>query len=108
MSLPPGHIPPDDDLDEDEEHPLGGERPKNVRDIFFLSRRPDVEVPEGHSRICPQCGHETWADTRWCKHCVYDFDRALVRRWHPIKLLWLAAAALLVQSFVILYLVLVR
>ena len=110
MARPCGIHPPenDDELGDDESNPLGAKRPKNVRDVYFLSRRPDVDVPEGRSRVCPQCNHETWADTRWCKHCVYDFDRAEVLRWHPVKLLWLAVGVLLVQSFVILYLVLIR
>jgi hypothetical protein len=99
VNLPPGHIPPEDDSDLE---------PLKARDVYLLSRRPDLEVPENRSRICPQCGHETWAETRWCKHCVYDFDRAAIKRCHPVKLLWFFGGVMLVQSLVILYLALNR
>lgn len=99
MNLPPGHIPPEDDSDLE---------PLKARDVYLLSRRPELEVPADRSRICPQCGHETWAETRWCKHCVYDFDRAQLEWCHPKKLIWLLSSVVAVQAGAILWLLLVR
>jgi len=99
VNLRPGHTPPENDSDLE---------PLKARDVYLLSRRPDLEVPEDRSRVCPQCGHETWAETRWCKHCVYDFDRSQLDRCHPKKLIWLLAAVVVLQAGTILWMVLIR
>lgn len=51
-----------------------------------------AEVPADKSRECPQCGAQTWAGSRFCRSCKWDFDRAALKRIHPAKLLLLSAA----------------
>lgn len=59
--------------------------------VFQTSGLPP-EIPDGMGRVCNQCGKIAWAQSRWCWHCRYDFDRAALR-WHPAKLLTLSLIA---------------
>ena len=62
------------------------------RDVYVISVDAAPEIPDGQGRLCPQCGRTAWAQSRWCWHCKWDFDRAEVARWHPVKLLSLSIA----------------
>lgn len=69
-------------------------RPHIEGDAYFLfSRTPPPEIPPDKARPCPQCHHAAWADSRWCWNCKFDFDRAVLARCHPTKLLLIALAA---------------
>lgn len=76
------------------------------RDAFFLIATGKPEIPDERGRDCPQCGHRAWADSRFCWHCRWDFDKAALARFHPRKLLMLSAALNLVQVFLLLLLIL--
>lgn len=51
-----------------------------------------IDVPEHKARDCPQCGTKTWAGSRFCRSCKWDFDKASIQRFHPVKLLALSAS----------------
>jgi hypothetical protein len=75
------------------------------RDAFFLiaSGRPDI--PDAHGRDCPQCGFRAWANSRFCWHCRWDFERlALAKRRR--NLLKFFVAMNLVQTISLLFLIL--
>lgn len=76
------------------------------RDAFFVIATGRPEIPDEHGRDCPQCGNRTWAGSRFCWHCRWDFDKAQLRRFHPSKLLMVSAALNLVQVFLLLLLIL--
>lgn len=87
-----------------EEPPSSDHRPpeppiKEVRiltgDAFFVQLPPEApDIPEGKGRPCPQCGRTAWALSRWCWHCKFDFDRAAIPRFHPVKIAFCALIAL--------------
>jgi len=65
------------------------------RDAFFVfAGQLPPDIPPGKGRDCPQCGHVAWAESRWCWHCQFDFDRASIPRLHPVKSTLLSAALL--------------
>lgn len=65
-----------------------------ARDAFFVIQKPqEPDIPVDKARRCPQCGKQAWALSRWCWHCRYDFDRASLARFHPVKLLALSLLA---------------
>lgn len=57
-----------------------------------------AEVPQDKARECPQCGSQTWAGSRFCRSCSWDFERAALKRIHPVKLLLLSALLNLVTA----------
>ena len=64
----------------------------NIHGPVLIALTDDLlEVPENKARDCPQCGAKTWAGSRFCRACRWDFDRAAIKRFHPAKLLALSA-----------------
>lgn len=68
-------------------------RPHIEGDAYFLISQAQPEIPAEKARPCPQCLHATWAASRWCWNCKFDFDRAVLARCHPTQLLLIALAA---------------
>lgn len=65
----------------------------NIHGPVLIALADDLlEVPEDKARDCPQCGAKTWAGSRFCRACRWDFDRAALKRFHPVKLLALSAS----------------
>jgi len=62
-----------------------------------------VDVPEDKARDCPQCGARTWAGSRFCRACHWDFDRAALKRFHAVKLLALSASLNVVSAALLLW-----
>lgn len=69
--------------------------------IAITENLPDV--PDEKARECPQCGVKTWAGSRFCRSCNWDFDRAALSRFHPVKLLALSATLNAVTAALLLW-----
>lgn len=76
------------------------------RDAFFIAATGKPEIPDEHGRDCPQCLNRTWARSRYCWHCKFDFDRAKIARFHPSKLLCVSVLLNLAQVLLLLALIL--
>lgn len=72
---------------DDPQHTTAGIRVEG--DLYALFR-PLLNIPPEQRRLCPQCKHDTWIDTRWCRWCGLDFERRARPRCHPVKLLWIS------------------
>lgn len=76
------------------------------RDAFFIAATGRPEIHDEHARDCPQCGERAWAQSRFCWHCKFDFDRAQLPRIHPTKLLCISVLLNVVQVVLLLTLIL--
>jgi hypothetical protein len=59
--------------------------------LAFGRQRPNIH--EDQRVTCPQCTEIAGKRSRWCWSCGFDFDRARLGRFHPLKLLALSLAA---------------
>lgn len=66
-------------------------------DAYVFIERPSPNIPVEKQRQCPQCQAFAGMESRWCWSCGYDFDRATMPRFHPIKIL---GAALILSLIV--------
>lgn len=72
--------------------------------VFVFSTKLH-DVPESKGRVCPQCESRAWMQSRFCWNCRFDFERPLLPRIHPSKLLAISAAGNVVTAAALVVLV---
>lgn len=90
----------------DQSPPGGDARPHveipDAQNVIILNASPAPKIPHAKARTCPQCGRDAWAESRYCWHCKFDFDKAALPPCHPAKLLLLSASLNLVAAALLL------